>query len=123
MSERQMIQPVMDVPRIAPRMMPIACRTFIMPALTKPTTITEVADDDWMTAVTPVPSKTPLSGVPVKRYKMTSKRLPATRFKPSPIRDMPNKNSATPDKSEIPLAMLMFAPLISVNIAYGLSIS
>ena len=64
-SERQMIQPVMLVPRIAPITMLMACRTRIIPELTKPTTITLVADDDWMTAVTAVPSKKPLRGFPV----------------------------------------------------------
>ena len=34
-----------------------------MPELTKPTTITDVADEDWITAVTPVPSRIPLIGV------------------------------------------------------------
>ena len=34
-----------------------------MPELTKPTTMTLVAEEDWMTAVMPVPSRTPLSGV------------------------------------------------------------
>ena len=62
-SLRQMTQPVTLVPRIAPRIMPMACLTFIMPELTKPTTMTEVAEDDWITAVTPVPNKTPLRGV------------------------------------------------------------
>ena len=31
------------------------------------TTITEVAEEDWMTAVTPVPSSTPFSGVLLRR--------------------------------------------------------
>lgn len=61
---RHSIQPVTLVPRMAPMMTPMACRTFIMPELTKPTTITEVAEEDWMTAVTAVPSSTPFSGVP-----------------------------------------------------------
>ena len=39
-----------------------------MPELTKPTTITEVAEEDWITAVTPVPSRTPFSGVLVSLY-------------------------------------------------------
>ena len=43
---RQMIQPVIDVPRIAPRMTLTACRTFIIPELTNPTVITDVAQDD-----------------------------------------------------------------------------
>ena len=58
------IQPVMLVPRIAPSMTPIACFTFMMPELTKPTVITDVADDDCITAVTPVPSSIPLNVLP-----------------------------------------------------------
>ena len=58
-----MIQPVMEVPRIAPIVTLIAWRSFIMPEFTKPTTMTEVAQEDWITAVTPVPSRTPLIGV------------------------------------------------------------
>ena len=61
---RQRIQPVILVPRMAPSTMPMACLTFIMPELTKPTTMTEVADEDWMTAVTPVPSKMPFTVFP-----------------------------------------------------------
>ena len=45
-SDRQMIHPVMLVPRMAPSTTPIACRTFIMPELTKPTIMTEVAEED-----------------------------------------------------------------------------
>ena len=101
MSERQMIQPVMDVPRIAPSTMEMACRTFIIPELTKPTIMTDVADEDWITAVTPAPSRKPLMGLPVSRYRISSSLLPATCFSPSPIRAMPNKNSAMPLSSEI----------------------
>lgn len=61
--ERQRIQPVTDVPMFAPSTMPIACESFIMPEFTKPTTIADVAEEDWITAVTAVPSSTPLSGV------------------------------------------------------------
>ena len=63
MSDRQMTQPVTLVPRIAPKIMPVACSNFIMPELTKPTTMTDVADEDWMTAVTPVPNRMPFSFV------------------------------------------------------------
>ena len=38
-----------------------------MAEFTKPTTMTLVAEDDWITAVTPVPSKMPLSGVDERR--------------------------------------------------------
>ena len=51
------------VPIFAPMMIPIACFSFIIPEFTKPITITVVAEDDWITLVTPVPSATPFSGV------------------------------------------------------------
>ena len=59
--DRHRIHPVTLVPSMAPMITPMACLTFIMPELTKPTTITEVAEEDWITAVTPVPSSTPSS--------------------------------------------------------------
>ena len=65
--DRAMIQPVMLVPISAPWITGSACCSFIMPEFTKPTTITEVAEEDWIMAVTPVPSSTPRRGVPVRR--------------------------------------------------------
>ena len=49
-----------------------------------------------MIAVTTVPNNTPLIGVLVSLYKIFSNLLPATFLRPSPIRDMPYRNSATP---------------------------
>ena len=65
--DRQIIHPVMLVPMTAPMITAIAWRSFIMAEFTKPTTITLVADEDWITAVTPVPSKMPLNGVEERR--------------------------------------------------------
>lgn len=62
----------MLVPIFAPMMMPIACATFIMPEFTKPTTMTVVAEEDCMIAVTAVPRRTPLIGVLVSLYKISS---------------------------------------------------
>lgn len=45
----------------APIMTPAACDRRMMPELTKPTTITVVAEEDWITAVTAAPSKTAFS--------------------------------------------------------------
>ena len=72
-----------------------------MPEFTKPTTITEVAEEDWMTAVTPVPSSSPRMGVPDSRYSTSSNLFPATFFSPSPMRFMPKRKRATPPRSEI----------------------
>ena len=51
--------PVIVVPIFAPMMIHTACLSVIMPEFTNPTTITVVADDDWITAVTPAPTRTP----------------------------------------------------------------
>lgn len=58
-------QEVTVVPMLAPMMMPTACVSFMMPEFTKPTTMTVVAEDDWITAVTPAPKRTALIGFDV----------------------------------------------------------
>ena len=63
-------------------------------------TITVVAEEDWITLVTQVPSATPFSGVLVIRYRNASSLLPATSFRPSPIKDIPNRNNATPESKD-----------------------
>ena len=97
---------------LAPMTMPTALESCMIPALTKPTTMTVVAEDDWITAVTSAPSSTPLMGLEVSLPKMVSRRLPATRFSPSPSRLMPNRKKASPPSSEITSAMpiLTFHP-------------
>ena len=111
-SARVRIQPVAVVPMLAPMTMPTALESCMIPALTKPTTMTVVAEDDWITAVTSAPSSTPLMGLEVSLPKMVSRRLPATRFSPSPSRLMPNRKKASPPSSEITSAMpiLTFHP-------------
>ena len=61
--ERDKIQAVTVVPMLEPIMTPTACFRVIMPELTKPTTITVVAEEDWITAVTASPSRNPLNTV------------------------------------------------------------
>ena len=56
---------VIVVPILAPIITPIACDSLIIPEFTKPTTITVVADDDWITAVTKAPSMMALKGLEV----------------------------------------------------------
>ena len=87
--DRHRIQPVTLVPTLAPRMMGMDWIPFIMPEFTKPMTMMVVADELWMAAVTPRPRRTPFQGVLLKRHRMTSSLLPATRLRPSPMTDMP----------------------------------
>ncbi len=114
----------MLVPMLAPMMMPIACATFIMPEFTKPTTMTVVADEDCMIAVTAVPKSTPLIGVFVSLYNISSSFSPAAFFSPSPIRDIPNRKSATPlsnDKIDVIPMSIFF--LRSNQILHSFSVS
>ena len=75
-----------------------------------------------MTAVTPVPSSTPRIGLPVSRNRIGSSLLPDSFFKPSPISDIPNKNSAMPLSidiiSEIPIVSLLIHPVLRFNHSY-----
>ena len=66
-----------------------ACFSVIMPELTKPTTMTVVAEEDWMTAVMPAPTRMPRKRLEVSRSRMPFMRLPAAASRPAPIICMP----------------------------------
>ena len=89
-------QEVTVVPMLAPIMMPTAWVRFIIPELTKPTTITVVAEEDWITAVTSRPSSTAIIFFLVSFSRICSSRPPESITSPSPMADIPNKNSARP---------------------------
>ena len=96
MPVRLKIQEVTVVPILAPMMMPTACFRLIMPELTKPTTITVVAEEDWITPVTTAPINTALIGLLVSFSRIRSRRPPDAWDNPSPNRFIPYKNSASP---------------------------
>ncbi len=52
---------VIVVPMLAPIITPTAWCSVMIPEFTKPTTITVVAEEDWITAVTPAPRRTPFT--------------------------------------------------------------
>ena len=101
----------MLVPMLAPSVMAIAWCSFIMPELTKPMTMTVVAEEDWITEVTTAPSSMPFMGVLVILYKKVSSLFPATLFRPSPISDMPNRKSATPHSNDRIILKICILPL------------
>ena len=108
-------QDVTVVPILAPIIMPIACESFIMPEFTNPTTITVVADDDWMTAVTPAPSSTALIGFDVRLSKIFSSLPPDIFSRPLPITLIPYKNIARPPTIvSIPKISIFSLPLVKV---------
>ena len=103
------------VPTLAPIIIPMAWYSFIIPELTKPTTMTVVAEEDWITAVTPAPKRTALTGLEVRRSKIISNLPPDSFSKPAPITLIPYKNSASP-----PIKVSM--PKISIFISLYLLI-
>ncbi len=94
--ERLRSQEVMVVPILAPMMMPTACSSRISPELTKPTTMTVVAEEDCMRAVVPAPSSTPFMGLSVILVRMASILPPEVFARPSPRRYMPYRKRARP---------------------------
>ena len=70
-------------------MIPTTWDSFMIPEFTKPTTITVVAEDDWITAVTPIPRRTALMGLEVSVSRILSSFPPATFASPSPIKFIP----------------------------------
>ena len=84
------------VPTLAPMMTLMACRSVISPELTKPTTITVVADELWMMAVMPRPVRKPANTLLVILSSSVRSLPPARRSSAWPIRFIPNRNRHSP---------------------------
>ena len=69
--------PVMVVPILAPIITQTAWFKVMSPELTKPTTITVVAEEDWISAVITAPTRTPKKRLEVRRSKICFILLPA----------------------------------------------
>ena len=111
---------VIVVPMLAPMIMPVACVSFMIPELTKPTTITVVAEDDWITAVTPAPSRTPLIGLFVIFSSVFSSFPPESFSSPLPSRFMPNRKKASPptrDRQE-KISITLFLSFLNLLFLY-----
>ena len=81
---------------LAPMITPTAWDSFIMPEFTNPTTITVVAEEDWITAVTSAPSPTAFKGLDVNVSRICSILPPETLESPSPMTCIPYRNRASP---------------------------
>ena len=105
-------QAVTVVPMLAPMMTPTVWYRSISPELTKPTTMTVVAELDWITAVTARPSSRPRSGEEVILLRITCRRPPAVCSRFLPMTSMPYKNMARPPSSTKMLKILILGPSI-----------
>ena len=93
---RLMNHAVTVVPIFEPMMMPTAWESLSIPEFTRPTTMTVVDDDDWITAVTRRPTSTPLMGLFVSFSRTLSKRLPESFSRLEPMTFIPQRNIARP---------------------------
>ena len=96
MPDSERIHEVTVVPTFAPMMMPTACESCIIPEFTNPTTMTVVADEDWITAVTAIPRSTAIIRFEVSFSKICSSLPPDNFARPSPIASIPYRNIARP---------------------------
>ena len=99
-SSRRMICPVTVVPTFAPMMIPRDWRRDRIPAPTRPEVITMVAVEDWISAVTAIPSRNALKALSVTFSMMLLKVFEEFSFSESPIRRMPYRNIARPPRSD-----------------------
>ena len=65
------------VPMLEPMMTPMVCPSSITPEFTRPTSMTVMAEEDWMAMVIPAPNSRLLMGVEVMRLRRRSNRPPA----------------------------------------------
>ena len=112
------IKPVTVVPMLAPMITPTACAKVINPAFTKPTTMTVVAEELWMTAVTANPIKAPMYLLVVSRSIIVLSREPAANSNPSPINFMPYRKSPSPQSSIMKFSIVISATCQSLKFSY-----
>ena len=80
---------------------PTDCVSVMIPELTRPTQITTVPADDWITPVIRVPKMTPLMVEEVSFCSTPCILPPASFSRPAPMIDMPYKNNAMPPSREV----------------------
>ena len=116
-------QPVTVVPIWEPRSKVMLCATFIIPALTNPTTITVAAEEDWIMAVTKMPRNRPLTGLEESLPRKLSILFPASPLSPPPMTDMPKRKKARPPNRVITSNIVIHKPLVQRNLRFSPSIS
>ena len=97
--DRESKSGVTAAPTLAPMMMPTDCDSVMMPELTNPTTMTVVAEEDCIRAVTTSPSRKPLNLLEVSLLKIVFIWLPAKRSSAWLMTFIPKRNKASPPRS------------------------
>ncbi len=93
---RDRIHAVSVVPISAPMMAPTVLPSSMMPELTRPTSMTVRAEEDWMAMVMAAPSARLFQRLDVSRCRTTSSLPPATFSRLDDMMFMPNRKKARP---------------------------
>ena len=96
MPVRERIHAVSVVPMLEPMMTPMVCPSSMTPEFTRPTSITVMAEEDWMAMVMPAPSSRLLMGFEVMRLSIRSSLPPAIFSRLLDMTVMPYKKKAKP---------------------------
>ena len=84
------------VPILEPMMMPMVCPISMTPEFTRPTSMTVIAEEDWMAMVMPAPSSRLLMGLEGMRLSSRSSLPPAIFSRLLDMTVMPYKKKASP---------------------------
>ena len=107
---RRRICAVTVVPMFAPMITPTACRSFRIPALTKPMHMTVVAAEEWTMPATTAPRSTPFRMLSVS-FSSREASLPLVSFSsPVVMVDMPNRKVARAPSREIRSGSVKIVP-------------
>ena len=99
MPDREVIHVVTVVPMFEPMMTPMVWPNCMMPELTKPTSITVMAEEDWIAMVMTKPSSIAIQRLPVIFFSECSREPPATLRRPSDMTFIPKRKKASPPRS------------------------
>ena len=94
--DRDKIQAVRVVPTLEPMITPTVCPSSMIPEFTRPTSITVMAEEDWMAIVMPAPSKRLLKRLSVIFFSSCSSRPPASFSRLADMVDIPKRKKARP---------------------------
>ena len=108
--DKERIQAVRVVPMLEPIMTPTVCPSSITPELTRPTSMTVMAEEDWMAMVMPAPSSRLLIGVEVMRLRVRSSLPPAIFSRLLDMTVMPYRKKARPPQRVNKEKMFMKTP-------------
>ena len=83
------IHAVRVVPILEPMITPIVCPSSMIPEFTRPTSMTVIAEEDWMAIVIPAPKRRLLMGLLVIFLRSCSNLPPAIFSRPEDMTDIP----------------------------------